>query len=94
MGAQVGPYRTMVEAVAMRTTGLGGDSEIHFEIEGCSGRVYLGPKRVLPISLAAFEQPQIVHEALDTQLKSTLSTEYDGRFVRKTTSKDPVDFVE
>ena len=30
MGAQVVPYRTMVEAVAMRTTGLGGDSEVHF----------------------------------------------------------------
>ena len=29
-GARVGPYRTMVEAVAMRTTGLGGDSEVHF----------------------------------------------------------------
>ena len=29
-GAQVGPYRTMVEAVAMRTSGLGGDSEVHF----------------------------------------------------------------
>ena len=37
MGAQVGPYRTMVEAVAVRTTGLGGDSEVNFHIEGRSG---------------------------------------------------------
>ena len=33
-GARVGPYRTMVEAVAMRTTGLGGDSEVHFVSAG------------------------------------------------------------
>ena len=41
VGAQVGPYRTMVEAVAMRTTGLGGDSEVHFQIEGRSGGSFL-----------------------------------------------------
>ena len=35
-GAQVGPYRTMVEAVAMRTHGLGGDSEVHFTSQGLS----------------------------------------------------------
>ena len=33
MGAQVGPYRTMVEAVAMRTTGLGGDSEVNLNFD-------------------------------------------------------------
>ena len=41
MGAQVVPYRTMVEAVAMRTTGLGGDSEVHFQIEGVLGGSFL-----------------------------------------------------
>lgn len=82
-GAQVGPYRTMVEAVAMRTTGLGGDSEVHFISEGLAGGVMLGPKRVLPVSLAAMDDAELVHAALDTQLKSTLPGEYDGRFVRK-----------
>ena len=33
-GARVGPYRTMVEAVAMRTHGLGGDSEVRVITEG------------------------------------------------------------
>ena len=94
MGAQVGPYRTMVEAVAMRTTGLGGDSEVHFQVEGLAGGVFLGPKRVLPVSLAAIEQAQIVHDALDAQLKSTLPGEYDGRFVRKTTVEDPSGFTD
>ena len=53
--------------------------------------VFLGPKRVLPVSLAVLDQPQIVHDRLDAQLKSTLPTEYDGRFVRKATTKDSAD---
>ena len=40
-GAQVGPFRTMVEAVAMRTTGLGGDSV------RCAGCQRLWPWRLL-----------------------------------------------
>jgi N-methylhydantoinase A/oxoprolinase/acetone carboxylase beta subunit len=81
-GARVGPYRTMVEAVAMRTTGLGGDSEVHFLTEGLQGGVTLGPKRVLPVSLIASEAPQIVHDTLDAQLRNTTPGDHDARFVR------------
>lgn len=81
-GARVGPYRTMVEAVAMRTTGLGGDSEVHFLSEGLQGGVSLGPRRLLPVSLVAMDAPEIVHATLDAQLRSTLPGEHDGRFVR------------
>lgn len=81
-GARVGPYRTMVEAVAMRTTGLGGDSEVHFQSEGLQGGVTLGPRRVLPISLIAVEAPDVVHAALDAQLRSVTPGEHDARFVR------------
>ncbi|APE42033.1 hydantoinase [Sulfitobacter alexandrii] len=81
-GARVGPYRTMVEAVSMRTTGLGGDSEVHFISEGLRGGVTLGPRRLLPVSLLAVEAPGIVHEALETQLRSVTPGEHDGRFVR------------
>lgn len=81
-GARVGPYRTMVEAVAMRTTGLGGDSEVHFVSEGLQGGVTLGPKRVLPVSLIAVDAPEVVHGALDAQLRSVTPGEHDGRFVR------------
>ncbi|MBB3994056.1 N-methylhydantoinase A/oxoprolinase/acetone carboxylase beta subunit [Sulfitobacter undariae] len=81
-GAQVGPYRTMVEAVAMRTTGLGGDSEVHFLAEGLVGGVRLGPQRLVPVSLIAMDAPEVVHRALDAQLRSTLPGEFDGRFVR------------
>ena len=81
-GARVGPYRTMVEAVAMRTTGLGGDSEVHFVTEGLQGGVTLGPRRLLPISLIAVDAPKVVHDALDAQMRATLPGEHDGRFVR------------
>jgi N-methylhydantoinase A/oxoprolinase/acetone carboxylase beta subunit len=81
-GAQVGPYRTMVEAVAMRTHGLGGDSEVHFISDGLEGGVTLGPRRLLPVSLIALDAPTVVHEALEAQLRSAIPGEYDGRFVR------------
>ncbi|MDR6264819.1 hydantoinase/oxoprolinase family protein [Roseobacter sp. N2S] len=80
-GAQVGGFRTMVEAVAMRTTGLGGDSEVHLERDGLSGGLTLGPRRVLPISLAAQQFPEVVKRALEQQITKERLSEYDGRFV-------------
>ncbi|WP_371224902.1 hydantoinase/oxoprolinase N-terminal domain-containing protein [Roseovarius sp. 2305UL8-3] len=81
-GARVGPWRTMVEAVAMRTTGLGGDSEVHVIDEGLIGGVTLGPRRVVPVSLIARDAPELVHKVLDEQLRSDTPGEYDARFVR------------
>ncbi|MCB4378923.1 hydantoinase/oxoprolinase family protein, partial [Synechococcus sp. MU1644] len=81
-GARVGPHRTMVEAVAMRTTGLGGDSEVHFVTEGLRGGVTLGPRRVLPVSLLAQEAPEAVLPVLELQMRNTTPGEHDGRFVR------------
>ncbi|MEM9872251.1 MAG: hydantoinase/oxoprolinase family protein [Pseudomonadota bacterium] len=85
MGAQVGPHRTMVEAVAMRTTGLGGDSDVHFVAEGLTGGVTLGPRRVVPVSLLAQQAPDIVVPILEAQARSTVPGEHDGRFVRAVT---------
>lgn len=82
MGAQVGPYRTMVEAVAMRTHGLGGDSEVYFVSEGLLGGVTLGPNRVVPVALIAQDAPDVVHQALDAQMRSAVPSEHDARFVR------------
>ena len=81
--AQVGPYRTMAEAVAMRTSVLGGDREVYFISEDLQGGVLLGPKRVLPISLAAIEAPDLVHDALDRQLHTARPSGYDMRYVRR-----------
>ena len=87
-GARVGRFRTMVEAVAMRTTGLGGDSEVHVNREGLGGGVRLGPKRVIPVSLAATLDPATVHAALDRALASDLPGEHDGRFALRLAPAD------
>ncbi len=80
-GARVGGLRTMVEAVAMRTTGLGGDSEVHLVTSGLTGGLRLGPRRLIPVSLLAVDHGPMVHAALDRWLSSDTAGEFDGRFV-------------
>ncbi len=80
-GALVGGFRTMVEAVAMRTTGLGGDSEVHLQTEGLTGGLRLGPRRLVPVSLLAVDHGPMVHAALDRWLSNEAVGEMDGRFV-------------
>jgi N-methylhydantoinase A/oxoprolinase/acetone carboxylase beta subunit len=80
-GARVGGFRTMVEAVAMRTTGLGGDSEVHLVTEGLKGGLRLGPRRLMPVSLLAVDHGEMVHAALDRWLSNEAVGEMDGRFV-------------
>ena len=58
-GAQVGRWRTMVEAVDVHTVGLGGDS--HVRLDG-DRRLLIGPRRVVPLSLLASQHPQIKDE--------------------------------
>ncbi len=79
-GARVGGFRTMVEAVAMRTTGLGGDSEVHLQTEGLAGGLRLGPRRLIPVSLLASDHAAMVHAALDRALTQEAVGEFDGRF--------------
>jgi N-methylhydantoinase A/oxoprolinase/acetone carboxylase beta subunit len=81
LGARVGGFRTMVEAVAMRTTGLGGDSEVHLKQEGLTGGLRLGPRRLIPVSLLAVDHGPMVHAALDRWLSTEVAGEMDGRFV-------------
>ncbi len=80
-GAIVGGYRTMVEAVAIRTFGLGGDSEVSIEGSALSPQLKLGPKRLVPTCLIANSHPELIHQLLDSQLKSILNNRHDGRFV-------------
>lgn len=80
-GAEVGGFRTMVEAVAMRTWGLGGDSEVHLQTAGLTGGLRLGPRRLMPVSLLATEAGEMVHAALDRALATETAGEFDGRFV-------------
>jgi N-methylhydantoinase A/oxoprolinase/acetone carboxylase beta subunit len=58
-GAQVGRWRTMVEAVDVHTLGLGGDSHVRLDGER---HLLIGPRRVVPLSLLASQYPQVVDE--------------------------------
>src|ERR1019366_4177612 len=49
-GALVGAWRTMVEAVDVRTSGLGGDSEVYFDRQL---QLAAGPRKDMPLSLMA-----------------------------------------
>jgi len=82
-GATVGGYRTMVEAVAMRTFGLGGDSEIGLDGDGLRPRLVLGPRRLVPLSLASHAHGSVVEE-LERQLRAANPGRLDGRFALRT----------
>ncbi|MCJ8307923.1 MAG: hydantoinase/oxoprolinase family protein [Hyphomicrobiales bacterium] len=82
-GARVGGFRTMVEAVAMHTFGLGGDSEITLGGSALKPQLNLGPRRLIPVSLMGHEHGALIHTVLDRQLKSTLNGRHDGRFAKR-----------
>ena len=63
----------------MRTTGLGGDSEVHL-LDGLTGGLRLGPRRLIPVSLLAVDHGPMVHDALDRWLQAYAPGEHDGRF--------------
>ena len=67
-GAMVGGHRTMVEAVAMRTFGLGGDSEVSFDERSLNAKLILGPRRLIPVSLLAHEHGAAIFNVLERQL--------------------------
>ncbi|MFN7009859.1 MAG: hydantoinase/oxoprolinase N-terminal domain-containing protein [Allorhizobium sp.] len=83
-GAVVGGYRTMVEAVAMRTYGLGGDSEVRIDDRSLSLRLDLGPRRLVPLSLAAALHGPAVIEILERQLRASHLGRHDGRLAVRT----------
>ncbi|XNY08660.1 hydantoinase/oxoprolinase N-terminal domain-containing protein [Sinorhizobium meliloti] len=83
-GAVVGGFRTMVEAVAMRTYGLGGDSEVKINDRGLKARLDLGPRRFLPLSLAAALHGDAVLSVLEKQLRAPHAGRHDGRLAVRT----------
>src|SRR6202140_259897 len=56
-GALVGAWRTMVEAVDVRTSGLGGDSEVCFDRQI---RLRVGPRKAMPLCLLAHRFPGVL----------------------------------
>ncbi|MER9202315.1 hydantoinase/oxoprolinase family protein [Mesorhizobium sp. M0933] len=83
-GATVGGFRTMVEAVAMRTFGLGGDSEVALEDGALNPKILLGPRRLVPLALAGMTHGEAVTAELERQLRSPNPGRMDGRFAVRT----------
>jgi len=83
-GATVGGMRTMVEAVAMHTFGLGGDSEVSLNERSLISDLVLGPRRLMPLALAGVKHGDIIHRELNRQLLSANPSRLDGRFALRT----------
>ena len=79
-GATIGGWSTMVEAADIRTGGLGGDSEVRLIDRGTKGGVLLGPRRVIPLSMLAADEPRLA-DWLEIHLQNPVATAQDGRFV-------------
>ncbi len=58
-GAIVGGWRTSIRAANIQTSGLGGDSHINIDR---GGKIILSPQRVIPISVAAEQYPEMIDE--------------------------------
>ncbi len=56
-GALIGSWRTMVEAVDVRTVGLGGDSRVAFDRKA---QLAVGPRKTVPLSLLALQVPSVL----------------------------------
>ena len=81
-GAQVGRWRTMIEAADVHTVGLGGDSHVRLDgnpLPGSAG-LAIGPRRVVPLCLLAAEHPGIVDE-LGWQVTTPGREGLKGQFV-------------
>ncbi|WP_343713212.1 hydantoinase/oxoprolinase family protein [Inquilinus sp.] len=83
-GAQVGGWRTMVEAVEIRTFGLGGDSEVRVE-PGVG--LAVGPRRSVPLSLLAQQHPEML-AVLRRQAERPEGISLDGRFALRLRALD------
>ena len=75
-GAIVGGWRTMVQAIDVRTTGLGGDSGV----DSVRAKVTVGPHRLVPVSLLGAEFDQL-SSGLAHELSDPPSRDIAGRFV-------------
>ncbi len=56
-GARIGRWKTHVQAAKVRTIGVGGDSFIGVNADK---KIFVGPRRVIPLSVMAERHPQIL----------------------------------
>ena len=84
-GATVGGHRTMVEAVAMATHGLGGDSEVLLADRALGADLVVGPRRVVPLVVTAQSHGDFLQSQLRRQLTAdTLPQEWSTVFLQPT----------
>ena len=81
-GARIAGWRTMVEAIDVRTTGLGGDSAVRTE----KSTITIGPERRVPLSLVATEHVDLA-AALQKQLADPPSRDFAGVFAQRVDEK-------
>lgn len=97
-GATIGGWKTMVQAIAVQTFGLGGDSEIRLKdnrprstrvadkrskpADWKTVELKLGPRRNTPISLLARDHPEVL-ETLKRQLEEERLPAFAGLFAHK-----------
>jgi N-methylhydantoinase A/oxoprolinase/acetone carboxylase beta subunit len=74
-GARVGGHRTMVEAIDLVTSGLGGDSEVGRD---AAGALTLGPRRLVPLALLAHQHPALC-AALEAEVARGVPRPTDAR---------------
>lgn len=55
-GCTIGEWKTHVEAVDMRTAGIGGDSHVHLDLHG---KLSIGPGRVMPLAMSGESEASI-----------------------------------
>ncbi len=58
-GARIGSWQTNVQAIDIRTIGLGGDSQVSLDYDG---NLRVGPKRIIPMAFLGAEHPEIEAE--------------------------------
>ena len=84
-GATVGGHKTMVEAVAMATHGLGGDSEVLLSDHARGADLVVGPRRVIPLVVTAQTHGDFLYSQLRRQLNAdTYPQEWSTVFLQPT----------
>lgn len=97
-GANIGGWKTMVQAIAVQTFGLGGDSEVRLKsnssrvkrpsergstsVDQKPAELKLGPRRNTPISLLARDHPEVL-DTLRQQLDEERLPAFAGLFAHK-----------
>jgi N-methylhydantoinase A/oxoprolinase/acetone carboxylase beta subunit len=84
-GAEIGGWRTMVEAIDVRTCGLGGDSEVHLDREA---HLRVGPRKAMPLSLLGQRFPAVTAD-LRTLAGSARLPPFAGRYALRNPGRDP-----